>query len=48
MDGNALQNAEISVQVEDLRKFIFDNMGASSNDWEVREVIPVKDPTALF
>lgn len=48
VDGNALQNAEISVQVEDLRKFIIDNMGASSNDWEVREVIPVKNVDEFF
>ncbi len=48
VDGNALQNAEIIVQVEDLRKFMFDNLASSYNDWEVRQVIPVKTVDELF
>lgn len=48
VDGNALQNAELMVQVEDLRKYIKDNSTSTYNEWELLEVIPVKSDIELI
>lgn len=48
VDGNALQNAEILVQLEDLRKCVKESGAEPNDDCELLEVIPVQTAEELF